>query len=68
MCLFDHFKLKFYHCFNAIFTRNRNASTELSSVCLLKPVCLLKRKGQQGMLCNKTLLSHYVLRSTSDTN
>ena len=39
-CSFDHLKLKFYRCFNAIFTRARNAGNELVSVHLLKSVCL----------------------------
>ena len=41
-CSFDHLKLKFYRCFNAIFTRARNAGNELVSVHLLSQyVCRL---------------------------
>jgi len=39
-CSFDHVKLKFYRCFNAVLTRARNAGNELVLVHLLKSVCL----------------------------
>ena len=39
-CSFDHVKLKFYRCFNAICYKAMNASSELVCVQLFKSICL----------------------------
>jgi len=39
-CAFDHVKLKFYRCFNAVYSRARHAGSELVCVQLLKSFCL----------------------------
>ena len=39
-CSFDQAKIKFYRCFNAMYYRAKNASSELVCVHLLKTICL----------------------------
>ena len=39
-CSFDHVKLKFYGCFNAIYSRAKDADSEMVCVQLLKSFCL----------------------------
>ena len=39
-CSFDQAKIKFYRCFNAMYCRAKNASSELVCVHLLKTICL----------------------------
>jgi len=39
-CLFDLAKIKFYRCFNAMYYKAKNATSELVCVHLLKTICL----------------------------
>jgi len=39
-CSFDQAKIKFYRCFNAMYYRAKNATSELGCVHLLKTICL----------------------------
>ena len=39
-CSFDRLKMKFNHCFNAIYHKSCNANSELVCVELMKSVCL----------------------------
>ena len=38
--LYDTTKMSFYRCFNAVFNRSKNASSELLSIYLLINVCI----------------------------
>ena len=39
-CTFCHSKLKFYRCFNALYSKSQSSSSELIAVQLLKSYCL----------------------------
>ena len=56
-CSFDHVKLKFYRCFNAIYYRAKHANSELVSVQLLKSFCLpIMLYATEAILPGKTIL------------
>jgi Reverse transcriptase (RNA-dependent DNA polymerase) len=56
-CSFDHAKLKFYRCFNAIFNRAKNADSELVCVQLMKSFCLpVLLYATEAVLPNKTVM------------
>ena len=56
-CSFDHVKLKFYRCFNAIYNRAKNANSELVCVQLLKSFCLpVILYATEAVLPSKTVM------------
>ena len=56
-CSFDHVKLKFYRCFNAIYYRAKHADSELVCVQLLKSFCLpIMLYATEAILLGKTIL------------
>jgi Reverse transcriptase (RNA-dependent DNA polymerase) len=56
-CSFDHVKLKFYRCFNAIYNKAMHADSELVCVQLLKSFCLpIILYATEAVLPGKTIL------------
>jgi hypothetical protein len=56
-CSFEHVKLKFYRCFNAIYNRAKHADSELVCVQLVKSFCLpIMLYAIEAILPGKTVL------------
>jgi len=54
---FDHVKLKYYTCFNAIYDRSKNADSELVCLQLIKSFCLpVLPYATEAVLSNKSVL------------